>query len=78
VVAIAPASDPNSGPTIAPASDAADLGAESDADAMSALTSPAFIASVSAGSPVWPATVLAARAPARLAAVQLKLTRLGR
>jgi hypothetical protein len=78
VVAIAPATDPNDGPSIAPASDSVDLGAESDADAMSALTSPAFIASVSAGSPVWSATVLAARAPARLAAVQLKLTSLGR
>jgi hypothetical protein len=61
-----------------PAREPADASSESDADAMAALTSPAFIASVSTGSPMWPATVLAARAPARLAAVQLKLTSLGR
>jgi tetrahydromethanopterin S-methyltransferase subunit F len=74
VVATAPALDP----ATELATDPADVGSESDADAMSVLTSPAFIASVSTGSPVWPATVLAARAPARLAAVQLKLTSLGR
>jgi hypothetical protein len=74
VVATAPALDP----ATELATDPADVGSESDADAMSVLTSPAFVASVSTGSPVWPATVLAARAPARLAAVQLKLTSLGR
>jgi hypothetical protein len=42
------------------------------------LTVPAFLAAVPAGSPVWPTTVLAARAPARLATMQIKLTSLGR
>lgn len=42
------------------------------------LTVPAFLAAVPPGSPVWPATVLAARAPARLATMQIKLTSLGR
>lgn len=74
VIATAPTSDPSSDAAIVPAG----FGAESDADVMSALTSPAFMASVSTGSPVWPATVLAARAPARLAPAQLKLTSLGR
>lgn len=52
--------------------------ADADADVMTSLASPAFVASVSTGIPVWPATVLAARTPARLAAAQLKLTSLGR
>lgn len=52
--------------------------ADPDADVMTSLASPAFVASVSTGIPVWPATVLAARAPARLAAAQLKLISLGR
>jgi hypothetical protein len=46
-------------------------------DAMSAL-GPSFGMPVPAASSVWPATVLAARAPARFAPVQLKLTSLGR
>ncbi len=63
------------------ASDLADAGRESDTGAIASLaglTAPAFMASVPAGSPVWPATVLAARAPARLATMQTKLTSLGR
>jgi hypothetical protein len=47
-------------------------------DPMTALGAPGFITAGSAGSPVWPATVLAARAPARFAPAQLKLTSLGR
>jgi hypothetical protein len=63
------------------ASGLADAGRESDSGALASLaglTGPAFIAPVPAGSPVWPATVLAARAPARLATMQIKLTSLGR
>jgi hypothetical protein len=60
------------------ASDIPDAGRGFGADAMTALATPAFISPGSAGSPVWPATVLAARAPARFAPVQLKLTSLGR
>jgi hypothetical protein len=64
------------------ASDAAsgipDAGRGFGADAMTALATPAFISPGSAGSPVWPAAVLAARAPARFAPAQLKLTSLGR
>jgi anti-sigma factor RsiW len=54
------------------------LEADSDADLMTPLATPAFVASVSTGIPAWPETVLAARAPARVAAAQLKLTSLGR
>jgi hypothetical protein len=45
---------------------------------MTPLASPAFVASMATGIPVWPSAVLAARAPARMAAAQLKLTSLGR
>ena len=51
---------------------------DSDAEEMTPLASPAFVASMSTGIPAWPETVLAARAPARVAAAQLKLTSLGR
>jgi hypothetical protein len=68
------------------ASDAAsgltDGGRSSDSGASASLAGimpPAFVAPVPAGSPVWPATVLAARAPARLGGMmQVKLTSLGR
>jgi hypothetical protein len=63
------------------ASDLAGAGRESDTGAIASLAglaAPAFLAPVPAGSPVWPATVLAARAPARSAAMQIKLTSLGR
>jgi hypothetical protein len=63
------------------ASGLADPGRESDTGALASLAglaAPPFIAPVPAGSPVWPATVLAARAPARLATMQIKLTSLGR
>jgi len=59
----------------------ADAGREADTGtiaSLAGLTAPPFIAPVPAGSPVWPATVLAARAPARLATMQIKLTSLGR
>jgi len=83
VVAIAPFNDPTAELASDSIGDPTMLGRESDADAIAALTgpaltSPAFMASVSAGSSVWPATVLAAHPPARLAAAQLKLTSLGR
>jgi hypothetical protein len=67
VVATATADDPDD-----------DAPADADADVMTSLATPAFVASVSTGIPVWPATALAARAPARIAAAQLKLTSLGR
>jgi hypothetical protein len=63
------------------ASGLADAGRESDTGALAplaGLAAPPFIAPVPAGSPVWPATVLAARAPSRLATMQIKLTSLGR
>jgi hypothetical protein len=60
------------------ASSLADAGRPFGDDAMTALASPAFIPPVPAGSPVWPASVLAARAPVRFAPAQLKLTSLGR
>jgi hypothetical protein len=63
------------------ASNLADGGRESDTGAIASLarlTAPPFITPVPAGSPVWPATVLEARAPARLATMQTKLTSLGR
>jgi hypothetical protein len=94
VVAAAPAVDPaadqatvmanavanavaNTAPSDA-SPDIADAGRGFGADAMTAFAASAFISPGSAGSPVWPATVLAARAPARFAPGQLKLTSLGR
>ena len=60
------------------ASDLADAGRPFGDDAMTALASPPFVPPVPAGSPVWPASVLASRAPVRFAPAQLKLTSLGR
>ena len=62
------------------ASGLADPGREADTGAMESLAGmmPSVFAPVPAGSPVWPASVLAARAPARLATMQIKLTSLGR
>jgi hypothetical protein len=93
VVSVAPATDPAADQATVmanavanavantAASDLADPGRESDSGAIASLAGlapPAFIAPVPAGSPVWPATVLEARAPARLATMQIKLTSLGR